>query len=123
VFVCADALQPPLALAQFNRVAALNVVDALRVPAQFLSVVDGLCAPGGEAILASPYGWRSGIVEEAARLGPDPAAELRDRFVKGVGLQTRYCVEEEADLPWHLRSDARSITSYRTHYLRLRKSN
>jgi SAM-dependent methyltransferase len=121
MFVCADALDPPLAPAHFNRVAALNLMDSLRAPERLLSVVDELCAPDGEVLLASPYSWRSGIVDEAARLGPDPAAELRDRFVRGVDLEARYSVEEETELSWHLRSDARSTVSYRTHYLRLRK--
>ena len=105
VFVCADALDPPLAPAHFNRVAALNLVDALRAPAQLLSVVDGLCAPGGEVLLASPYGWRSGIVDErrcdfceAKRLKKDALSLSQRKWIEaaiceGVPLNSILIVE------------------------------
>ena len=122
VFVCANALDPPLAPGHFQRVLSLNVLDSLRSPGQLLSVADGLCAPGGELLLASPYAWQSGIVDEAERLGVDPAAELRRRFSDGDRLEARYTIEDEAELDWRLRKDSRAAALYRTHYLRLRKA-
>lgn len=120
--ICADALDPPLVPQTFDRVAALNIIDAVAAPPQLLSVVDGLCAPGGELLLASPYAWQSGIVAEEQRLGgADPAADLRHRLTGGVALEARYRVEDDAELPWTLRRDARSATSYRVHWLRAQK--
>jgi SAM-dependent methyltransferase/uncharacterized protein YbaR (Trm112 family) len=120
--VCGDALDPPLVPGAFDRVVALNVIDAVAAPARLLSVVDGLCAPGGEIVLASPYAWQSGIVAEAERLGDaDPAAAVRRRIVDGVELEARYRIVEEAELPWSLRRDARSATAYRVHWLRAHK--
>ena len=89
--VCADAMDPPLVPGSFDRVVALNVLDAVAAPSQIVAVADGLCAPGGELILASPYAWQSGIVAEEQRFGDaDPAAELRRRLVEGAALEARY---------------------------------
>jgi len=46
----------------------------------------------------------------------DVAAILR----AGTAL-ARYQIEDEAELPWTLRRDARSAVSYSIHYLRARK--
>lgn len=116
-WLCGDALDPPLLPAAFDRVVALNLLDALGDPAQLLAVLDGLCAPGGQLILASPYAWQSGIVDEHARLGgADPAAVVRDRL-----RATGYAIDDDADLPWTVRRDARSVVSYQTHWLVARK--
>jgi SAM-dependent methyltransferase/uncharacterized protein YbaR (Trm112 family) len=120
-FICADALDPPLVPGWFDRIAALNLIDSLRAPAQLLSVADALCVPGGELILASPYSWQSGIVDEAERLPADAAAHLRRVLTDGTGLEARYTIEEEAELQWRLRRDARAAALYQTHYLRARK--
>jgi hypothetical protein len=36
-------------------------------------------------------------------------------------LSMGYAIVEEAELPWALRRDARSVVTYRTHYVRARK--
>jgi SAM-dependent methyltransferase/uncharacterized protein YbaR (Trm112 family) len=120
--ICSDALDPPLVPGGFDRVVALNVVDAVPNPGRLIEVVDGLCAPGGEVVLASPYAWQSGIVAEEHRLGDDdPAAAVRRRFSEGDGLESRYLVTDEADVDWGLRRDARAASVYRVHWLRVRK--
>jgi SAM-dependent methyltransferase/uncharacterized protein YbaR (Trm112 family) len=122
VLVCADALDPPLVPGWFDRVVALNLVDNVSQPRQLLAVMDGLCAPGGELILASPYIWVSGTTAEDARLGgADPAAELVRILTTGDGLGAAYTIEDEAELPWTLRRERRASISYRVHYLRVRK--
>jgi len=121
--VCADAMDPPLVPQSFDRVVALNLLDAVPAPLQIIAVADGLCAPGGEVILAAPYAWQSGIVADEHRFGgADPGAELRRRLVAGDGLEARYAIEDECDVPWTLRRDARSAVVYRVHWLRARKS-
>lgn len=120
--VCGDALDPPLIPGMFQRVVALNLLDSVRSPRQLLAVVDGLCAPGGEVLLASPYSWQSAVLPEHERLGAhDPAAELARILREGDRLGGRYTIEDEAELTWSLRRDARSTVTYRTHYLRARK--
>jgi uncharacterized protein YbaR (Trm112 family)/SAM-dependent methyltransferase len=115
--VCADAQDPPLPPRRFNRVAALNVVDVVHDPVTILGVVEGLCSPGGEVILASPYAWQSGFVGEGHRIGAhDPGREVVRRLEEwGLGL------EEESNIEWVLRRDARSAATYVVHYLRLSK--
>lgn len=120
--VCGDALDPPLLPLSADRVVALNMIDAVPNPMQLLLVVDGLCAFGGEIVLASPFAWQSAIIPDAHRpFGADPASDLADLLEHGRGLGARYEILERADLPWVLRRDARSAVSYRTHYLRARK--
>ncbi|HEY0193608.1 MAG TPA: methyltransferase domain-containing protein [Kofleriaceae bacterium] len=120
LLVCGDALDPPFVPGVFGRVVALNLLDSVARPRQLLDVLDGLCAPGGELILTSPYAWTSSVMADGDRLGAgDPAvavaALLRD------GLSARYVIEDEAELPWQLRRDARSCVSYSIHYIRARK--
>ena len=121
-FLCGDALDPPLVPGCFDRVVALNLIDSVARPRGLLSVLDGLCAPGGELILTSPYSWMSSVMADDERLGgDDPAAAVTAILRDGTGLRARYTVEDEADLPWTLRRDARSAATYRIHYVRARR--
>jgi uncharacterized protein YbaR (Trm112 family)/SAM-dependent methyltransferase len=120
--LCSDVLDPPLLPEAFDRVVALNMLDSVPHPMQLLSVIDGLCAPGGEIVLACPYQWQSSVMAEHERFGgADPAAALRAILSSGHGLRRTYTLEDEAEIPWTLRRDARSSVTYRTHYLRARK--
>jgi SAM-dependent methyltransferase/uncharacterized protein YbaR (Trm112 family) len=119
--VCGDALDPPLIPGMFDRVVALNLLDSVASPRQLLAVLDGLCRPGGELILSSPFAWQSSVMADAERLdGLDPAADLATLLTRG-GLGARYRIEDEAELAWTLRRDARSSASYSTYYVRARK--
>ncbi|HWO25616.1 MAG TPA: methyltransferase domain-containing protein [Kofleriaceae bacterium] len=120
--ICADVLDPPLIPGHYDRVVALNVIDSVARPRQLLLVADGLCRPGGEVILSSPYAWQSSVVDEGERIGgADPAAAVAAILRDGAGIGGRYEIEEEADVAWTLRRDARSAVAYRVHYLRARK--
>lgn len=127
VLLCGDALDPPLVPQDFERVVACNLLDSVPSPPGLLSVLDGLCRPGGELIIASPYSWQSGVVQEDARLGgADPAAELRRILTSGgagllTGLEAAYAIEADRELAWELRRDARSAHTYIVHLLRARK--
>lgn len=119
--VAGDALDPPLVPGAFGRVVALNVLDSVSRPRRLLEVMNGLCARGGELIVSSPYAWQSSVMEDGERFGgADPAAALV-AMLRGGDVGARYEIEEEADVPWHLRRDARSVVSYRAHYVRARK--
>lgn len=121
--LCADALDPPLVPAHYDRVVALNVLDSVARPRLLLTVMDGLCRRGGELILSSPYAWQGTVMADAERIGgADPAADVAALLRAGTGLGARYEIEEEADVSWTLRRDARSSVAYRTHYLRARKT-
>lgn len=114
--VCADALDPPLVPEVYDRVVALNLLDSVARPRQLLAVLGGLCKPGGEVILSSPFAWATHVMAEDERLGgADPVAAVR------ALLADRFTIVEEAEVPWTLRRDARSTVSYRTTWLRARK--
>jgi SAM-dependent methyltransferase/uncharacterized protein YbaR (Trm112 family) len=118
--ICGDALDPPLVPGTYQRVAALNLLDVVRRPRDLLGVLDALCVRGGELIISSPYAWQSGHVDEDARLGgADPATAIRE--ILATGLSRPYAIEDDAELPWSLRRDARSAATYRIHYIRARK--
>lgn len=120
--VCGDALDPPLLPGSADRVVALNMLDSVASPQQLLLVIDGLCAPGGEIVLASPFAWQSSVTPDHHGLcGPDPAGQLVAILTEGRDLGSRYEILEEADLSWTLRKDERCAVSYRTFYLRAKK--
>ncbi|HEX3757910.1 MAG TPA: methyltransferase domain-containing protein [Kofleriaceae bacterium] len=122
LLVCGDALDPPLVPGVFGRVVALNLLDSVASPRQLLAVLDGLCQPGGEIIVTSPYAWQSSVMPDPERLGGlDPAADLTALLRAGTGLGARYAIEDEAELPWALRRDARNAATYSIHYVRARK--
>jgi SAM-dependent methyltransferase len=121
--LCADVLDPPLAPGHYDRVVALNVLDSVARPRQLLAVMASLCRPGGELVLASPYAWQSSVMDEGERIGgADPAADVAAILRAGEGIAGRFTIEEEAEVPWTLRRDARSAVAYRVHYLRARKA-
>jgi SAM-dependent methyltransferase len=120
--ICGDVLDPPLIPGHYDRVVALNMLDSVARPRLLLAVLDGLCRPGGELILSAPYSWQSSVMDEGERIGgADPAAAVAAILRTGDGIGGRYKIEEEADVPWTLRRDARSAVLYRVHYLRARK--
>jgi SAM-dependent methyltransferase/uncharacterized protein YbaR (Trm112 family) len=119
--VCADALDPPLVPGTFDRVVALNLLDSVRSPRQLLAVMAALCKRGGEVILSSPYNWQTGIVDEAERFGGDNPAKALSSMLTSGELGTQFAIEDEAELPWTLRRDARSAVAYCIHYVRARK--
>ena len=120
--VCADALDPPLVPGAFDRVMAFGLLDSIASPRGLLSVLDGLCAPGGELLLASPYTWPAGLVDGDPLLGAvDPGAGLRRLLETGDELTASYQVADEAVVPWRLRLSAASATVFRCHYLRARR--
>lgn len=123
--VCADALDPPLLPGAFDRVAALGLLDSCASPRGLLAVLDGLCAPGGELLLASPFTWPDQATAELAGDpllgGPDPAAGLRTLLTTGDGLGARYAIEDAAEVPWRLRIDAATATLFRCHLVRARR--
>ncbi len=117
--ICGDALDPPFVPFEYDRVVALNMLDAVPHPRQLLLVADNLCAPGGELVLASPFAWQTTVMDDQERIGgSDPAADLAAILQDGRDLGSRYEIREQAELPWTLRRDARSAVAYRTAYVR-----
>ena len=124
LFLVADALDPPFGPYDFDRVAALNLLDNVDVPTILLGQMDALLEKGGQMILASPYEWRSAITAANQWLVDKdmPSAEvvraiLKDRWGPGMGLD--YEIVDEIDpLPWVLRRNDRHWTVFLVHLIR-----
>jgi hypothetical protein len=61
-------------------------------------------------------------MEDHERIGgADPEVDVCAILRDGRDLGARYRIEDEADVAWTLRRDARSTVSYRVHFVRARK--
>jgi len=120
--VVGDVLDPPLVPGIFDCVVALNVFDNVRSPRDLIGVMDQLCTPGGRLVLATPFAWQSGIVDDHQRFGgADPARALRELLESGDGLGATYEIEDARELEWFLQPEARLRLTYTSLYLVARK--
>jgi SAM-dependent methyltransferase/uncharacterized protein YbaR (Trm112 family) len=117
--LCGDALAPPLAPESCERVVAMNLLDVVSDPPRLVDVAAGVVAPGGEVLLATPFAWQSGTVDEDKRIGgADPRGALAEQLGRhGI------VVVETAEVRWTLRRDARTCVAYVVHALRGRKAS
>lgn len=131
-FWVADVLALPFAAAPFGLVAAINLIDCLGAPAALPAVVAGLLAPGGAAVLATPYDWSAaataveGWIGGHSQRGPHGGASepllralltpgAHPQSVDGLGL-----VGECPDVAWRLRLHDRAVMHYAVHVLAAR---
>lgn len=132
-WVC-DALAPPFAPGRFARIAALNVLDCVAAPVNLLQALASLLAPGGGAVLATPYDWSPAATQPPywigghSQRGPDAGAAeplLRALLTPGQHPQSipdLRIAGELLDHPWTVRLHARSTMVYALHMLGLRKA-
>jgi SAM-dependent methyltransferase/uncharacterized protein YbaR (Trm112 family) len=127
LFMVADALDPPFRAQYFDFVAALNVLDSIRIPLMLIGQIDALLKPGGELLLSSPYEWNADICNPSEWLESDESdgpAMVRlifeGKMFKEMGL--RFSVlQEQMDVPWILRNHRRYWNLFFVHLLKLRK--
>ena len=125
-WVC-DALALPFPSGTFGTFAALNVLDCVQAPHDLLASIPRLLAPGGKAILSTPYDWSASATPVEAWLGghsqrgADAGASepvLRALPTPGAhpaaigGLEI---LGEDLDIPWRVRLHDRSSIGYRVH--------
>jgi SAM-dependent methyltransferase/uncharacterized protein YbaR (Trm112 family) len=130
-WVC-DALALPFAAGRFAVVSALNVLDCVSAPQALLASIADLVAPGGGAILATPYDWSANVTQPQAWIGGHSqrataagAAEPQLRALLTPGAHplasSRLRIAGEiTDFPWHVRLHDRSTVSYSTHLVAAR---
>ena len=130
-WVC-DAAQPPFSEGAFSLAVSINVLDCLNAPYAHLTELARLLAPGGGAVLASPYDWTTGATPMEAWLGGHSQrseiagrsdALLRSLLAGGdhPGAIPALSLVDEAELPWRLRLHDRSRMDYQVHMMALRK--
>jgi SAM-dependent methyltransferase/uncharacterized protein YbaR (Trm112 family) len=128
-----DAMALPFAPGRFARIAALNVLDCVPSPITLLQAMTALLAPGGGAVLCSPYDWSQTATQPPywigghSQRGPHQGSAeslLRAILTEGTHPQSIPGITiagEIADQPWAVRLHARSTMVYALHLLALRK--
>jgi SAM-dependent methyltransferase len=123
-FWACDAANPPFAADTFATAAALNVLDCVPDPRGLLGSIERLLAPGGIAVLSTPYDWSPQATPPAAWLGARPgapdggASEPALQRLLATGSESATGLEliaEDPDLPWRVRLHDRSSVDYRVH--------
>lgn len=133
-FWALDATDLPFAADTFALAISLNALDCMASPREALVSIARVLAPGGKAILATPYDWSPGATPVEAWLGGhsqrgpergDSAAVLRTMVngehpgaVPGLRL-----VAEKDNLPWKVRLHDRSLSEYRLHMVVVEKAS
>jgi len=124
-FWAADAIDLPFNAGTFAAVIGLNVLDCVASPHDLLAALPRLLAPGGKAILSTPYDWSPRATPIEAWLGGHSqrgenagASEpvLRALLTPGAHpavIEGLRIVAEEPDLPWRVRLHERSAVEYR----------
>jgi SAM-dependent methyltransferase/uncharacterized protein YbaR (Trm112 family) len=132
-FWAADAADLPLADGTVALAASLNVLDCVQSPRDALAELARVLAPGGLALLTTPYDWSPGATPYEQWLGGHSqrgethgAGEpvLRALLTPGAhpaAVEDLEILAEAEDLPWQLRLHDRSTVEYRVHGLVLRK--
>lgn len=124
-FWLCDAMDLPFPPGTFAAIAGLNVLDCVADPHGLLASVARLLAPGGKAILSTPYDWSPRATPLGAWLGGHsqrgPLAGgsepvLRALLTPGAhpaSIEAMRIVAEEPSLPWRVRLHERSCMEYR----------
>lgn len=126
-FWACDAMSLPFARSTFATATALNVLDCVSSPVEFLQSVAEVLSPVGRLLAATPYDWSAGSTPFESWLGghsqrgPDAGAAeplLRRLLTPGAHPQSIASLKllAEADnVPWTVRLHDRSAMSYQTH--------
>ena len=130
-FVCADVANLPFADGAFAGALSVNVLDCCNDPVAHALELGRVVAPGGAAVVTTPYDWSPTATPFERWLGGhsqrgpgqgSSEAEVRrlfgidppDGFASGLVIGA-----ELDDVPWRLRMSARAAMEYSCHVLRL----
>ncbi len=131
-FWACDATALPFAPGSFGFAAALNLLDCVPAPLEFLRGLARVLAPGGAAVLSTPYDWSPSATAFEGWIGGHSqrgegggAAEplLRSLLTPGAhpqGVRGLAIAGERESTPWTVRVHSRSAVCYRAHLLALR---
>jgi SAM-dependent methyltransferase len=126
-FWALDALALPFPGAVFALTALVNVVDCIAGPTEVLTEAARVTAPGGGAIVTTPYDWAPNVTPPAGwfgghsqRAGHAGAGEpVLNATLARAGFEI---LREDPDIPWTLRLHSRSEMTYRLHMVLARRT-
>ena len=124
LFIVADALDPPFRAETFDLVAALNLIDNVKLPLVLIGQIDALLKKGGSLIMGSPYEWQVDICEpeewlEATDMDSLEMLQniLEGKLIPQMGLKYEV-LENIADVPWLMRHHVRHYSAFLVHLLK-----
>jgi SAM-dependent methyltransferase len=117
-FWCCDAAALPFADATFALAASLNVVDIVASPRDAIAECARVVAPGGTALIATPYDWTPTATPVEHWLGGHsqrgPQQGASEPALRAL-VAEKMEITSEAEVPWTLRLHERSEMMYRVH--------
>jgi SAM-dependent methyltransferase/uncharacterized protein YbaR (Trm112 family) len=126
-FLVGDALDPPFRMESFDFIAALNLIDTIKVPLTLLGQMDALLSPEGELLVGSPYCWNAQITDPAEWLETNPVAspEMVRSILEGkISTQCgfRYKIEKEIqNLVWSIKNLDSHYSIFLSHLILAKK--
>lgn len=126
-FWALDAMALPFPDAAFGLVAMVNVVDCISGPTEVVSEAARVTAPGGAAVVTTPYDWAANVTPPAGWFGGHSQRAdhggAGEPVLKATMDRAGFgAFAEFSDLPWRLRLHARSEMTYRMHMILARRS-
>jgi len=132
-FWCMDAQALPLPKGCAGGVASLNLIDCVPTPRDHLIALRDVLAPGGWAVLATPFDWSPAATELDQWIGghaqlhalqgqPDAAF---DALVGShpFAIDGLTAIGEAVDVPWWVRLHDRSTAAYEVRVRVLQRSH
>jgi SAM-dependent methyltransferase/uncharacterized protein YbaR (Trm112 family) len=127
-FWACDALALPFRPNTFSRVVALNLLDCVSLPVDFLKSICQILSPRGKLILTSPFDWSAAATFVEAWIGGhsqrtpargESETKLRTLFSGGptATLPGMKIVAERDSIPWDVRLHDRAVVSYLLHLI------
>lgn len=121
-FWVGDLTLMPFAAESFALVSALNTVDSVSSPADFIANLARVTKPGGWLVMATPYDWSTAVTRteywvggHSQRADDRGAGEQR---LKSMLEEYGWIVRDEVrDQPWATRLHDRSTVEYSTHLI------
>jgi SAM-dependent methyltransferase/uncharacterized protein YbaR (Trm112 family) len=126
-FWACDAMALPFPAGTFSLAAALNALDCMQAPREFLVSLARVLRPEAKAVLTCPYDWSPAATPVEAWLGGHSQrsptggsceAVLRALLTPGAhpgSIQVLKLIAEQDSLPWRVRLHERSTMAYTVH--------
>lgn len=132
-FWACDAMALPFVNDSFAGAVSCNVLDCVASPVAHLMEIGRVIAPGGQAIISSPYDWSSNATpleawigghSQRSESGGDSVREMRRVMAPDAPPErsTRMVLASDVEsVPWHVYVHARATMQYQAHLVVTRK--